>query len=203
MAPRIGLRPLSLRNKWPTAYSFAQHTPVWCPGGGGGGRSGRSSLREFGLPKECLPLLRRVRKGVGSRLAGVAGPGTAGHDRANRRIGLNHIGLWVQNDPLFRSSNGFQPVRLSQKWISACHLGQNTTFLRPGAALWPGGCRGIADGCRHRTNTNTNLRELCFANECLPVLRRVSKRLGSRPGGSALPGTLGHCRANRRIDGFV
>ena len=30
------------------------------------------------------------------------------------------------------------------------------------------------------SSSSNSLRELCFANECLPVLRRVSTRLGSR-----------------------
>ena len=47
------------------------------------------------------------------------------------------------------------------------------------------------------------MRELCFANECPPVLRRVRKRLGSRSGCSARAGTAGHCRAHRRIDSFL
>ena len=38
---------------------------------------------------------------------------------------------------------------------------------------------------------SSSLRELCFANECLPEVRRVTKRLGSRAAGVALPARPG------------
>ena len=47
------------------------------------------------------------------------------------------------------------------------------------------------------------MRELCFANECLPELRRVRKRLGSGSAWIAKPGKTGQDRArpgNGRID---
>ena len=47
------------------------------------------------------------------------------------------------------------------------------------------------------------MRELCFANECLPEDRRVRKRLGSTLSCTAKPGKTGQDRArpgNTRID---
>ena len=47
------------------------------------------------------------------------------------------------------------------------------------------------------------MRELCFANECLPEDRRVRKRLGSGSAWIAKPGKTGQDRArpgNARID---
>ena len=49
------------------------------------------------------------------------------------------------------------------------------------------------------------MRELCFANDCLPEDRRVRKRLGSGSAWIAKPGKTGQSRAkpgNARIDVF-
>ena len=111
-----------------------------------------SILRELCFANECPPVLRRVSKRLGSRPACVAKPGkagqsrarpgTAGQSRANRRIDSFLCVLGVQNDALFHSSNGIQPVSFRNKLVSARLFGKNTTLLRPRAALRPGGCRG-------------------------------------------------------------
>ena len=115
----------------------------------------------------------------------------------------------MQNDPLFRAFCGMRFISLRTKWVSVHIFDPSTTLLRPGVGLKSlkvvnfdsEGREGREEREEEEEeeeeedDDSIHLRELCFANECLPVLRRVSKRLGSSLACSARPGTTGHNRA--------
>ena len=108
------------------------------------------------LAYECHPEDRRVRKRLESRLAGVALPGTAGHNRAqpgspvDQRI-VSQLG--VQNDPLFRDFCGiWLRITRSLRDLVEEKL-PNRPQTDPGVAVQPGGCQKPQTGPDERPET--------------------------------------------------